>query len=72
MEFHSGGVQGNLVEIMCCTDDMCRQIKVAVENGSEADIEKRVEGALTSLYAKIGEACLKFKSLAEIEAQLGK
>ncbi len=70
MEFHSGGVNGNIVEIVCCTDEMCRQIKVSVANGAEEGIEARVEKAMTALYAKIGEACLKFKSLAEIEANI--
>lgn len=70
MEFHSGGVSGNIVEIVCCTDDMCRQIKIQVENGAEPGIEERVEKAMTSLHQKIGDACLKFKSLAEIEQHL--
>jgi hypothetical protein len=70
MEFHSGGVSGDVVEIVCCTDETCRQVKVSVENGAEPGIEQRVEKALTALFAKIGEACLKFKSLSEIEANI--
>jgi ethanolamine ammonia-lyase small subunit len=49
---------------------MCKQIKIAVADGLEAGIEQRVEKALTALFAKIGEACLKLKTLAEIESQI--
>lgn len=69
MEFHASGVNDNVVEVMACTDELCRQLKVTVPLGTP-DAEKRVEQALTRLFALVGDKALQHKTLEGIEAAL--
>jgi hypothetical protein len=43
MEFHASGLNGQVVEIMACSDTMCRQLKVTLseEQAKEADIQSK-------------------------------
>lgn len=74
MEFHAGGSSQSgdehTVEVMCCTDELCRQIKVTVQKaelGGQSP-EDVVVKALQFAHEKLGDGALKIKTVAEVKA----
>ena len=75
MEFHaSGHTRGSHVDVMACSETLCRQLKIAVTDADEKthgdSIQKIVESKLGELFAKVGDDALTVASLADIEAKL--
>ncbi len=66
MEFHAEPVNNNVVTVMACSDDLCRQLKIAVPATSGANVAQQVEDVLKRLFAKLGDAALKYKSLDDM------
>ena len=76
MEFHVGCKNGNTVELMACTDTMCRQLKITLtdeeiaQNGGDDKVAAFVEQKMTEAYKAKGDEVLKYATLAEVLSAL--
>ena len=72
MEFHASGYADGAVDIMACTDTMCRQMKIAITPAEETKygtdkIQAVVCEKLTAMLAEKGEEeTLKVTTLSQI------
>lgn len=71
MEFHAGAHSAGTVDVMVCSDTMCRQLKISVTAEEEKkhgeELGRRVEQQMANAFARLGEAALQIKSLAALE-----